>query len=146
MPRTLSSLLIALALLIGGLGFVLPTEVHAKQCPDGSVVLENVPCPPKVDPIRLKNYLDVGIKGKAADNSLSILIIRDIPNFLLSFIGLICLVFFLINGLRYLLGAGVTESTTEAKNGMLAAALGLVVTLTAFGVVTLINNFIKNAP
>lgn len=76
------------------------------------------------------------------NTSIRSLILHDIPNFLIAFIGVVFMVFFLINAFRYLIGSGNTESTGAAKSGMLSAIIGIVVVVTAYGIVVVANRWI----
>ncbi len=74
--------------------------------------------------------------------SIKTLILHDIPNFLIAFVGLVFAVYFLINAFHYLLSAGNTEGTTAAKGGMLSAIIGLIVVIVAYGAVAVARGWI----
>ncbi len=54
---------------------------------------------------------------------------------ILSLIGLIAILFIIINGFRYITARGDDEQTSKAKQGLLWAVLGLVVTVMAYVIV-----------
>lgn len=95
------------------------------------IVLAQSPATPQ---IQIENHLKV--------NNLRELITNTVPNFLLSLVGAVAVAFFLINAVKYLLGAGNTESTGEAKLGMLAGIIGLVVALTALLVMSTVQGLL----
>lgn len=66
-----------------------------------------------------------------------------IPRLLISFAGLIALIFFLINAVKFLFGAGNEKSTTEGKQGMAFAGIGLAIVIAAYLLVTIGANVFK---
>lgn len=95
--------------------------------------------PKKADPIDLSQYSPF-----PEGTSIRSLILSTIPNFLIAFVGFTFLVYFLINAFRYLISSGNSEGTTAAKSGMLSAIIGIIVSLTAFGVVNVAARWIGN--
>jgi len=98
------------------------------------------PIPPK-DPIDIRQYSPF-----PEGTTLKGLITGTIPNFLIAFVGFVFMVYFLINAFRYLVSAGNSEGTTAAKNGMLSAIIGIIVVLTAFGVITVASRWVLITP
>jgi len=85
----------------------------------------------------------VALDSKIKFDSLNQLISEGIPGFLITFVGLVGLIFFFINAFRYLISAGNDEATTEAKRGMLYAVIGLVIALSAYLIVKFIGVIIS---
>ncbi|MBI2589424.1 hypothetical protein HYW32_00095 [Candidatus Berkelbacteria bacterium] len=86
---------------------------------------------------------EIDLKSVLNVDSIETLVTSSIPNILIILLGLVTLVFFMINAFRYLLGAGDTDATKEAKNGMLFAIMGAVVVLTAYGILEVLKRFIE---
>lgn len=57
---------------------------------------------------------------------------------LFGFIGAIALLIIVVSGFRYILSGGEPEKTAKAKNGIIYAAVGLVVAISAQAIVTLV--------
>jgi len=89
------------------------------------------------DPVIPKNFLN--------DNfaSLDKILKVGIPQLLVTFAGLITLVVFLINAVKYLFSAGTDEKTDEAKKGMTYAVIGQGVVVSAYFVVSLAASIFK---
>ncbi len=52
--------------------------------------------------------------------------------------GAVCLLILVIAGLRYVISAGNPEAITKSKNAMIYAAVGLVVCISAYMIVTFV--------
>ena len=115
------------------LGWALPTVASAQTGGANPGVQSSSPSAPPIPP--LTHYLN--------SENLSDLIVKDIPTFLVEFIGVVFLIMFFYNALRYL-WAGSTafggESgkrvISDAKTGMTGAVIGLVVALMAYAIIS----------
>lgn len=65
--------------------------------------------------------------------------INSIYKFVSLIIGVLGAVMFIIGGFQYLLSAGNTSAAGEAKNTMFAALAGIIIVLTAFFLLKIIN-------
>ncbi len=59
----------------------------------------------------------------------------SISSILLFIIGAISIIMIIIGGLRYVLSAGDSKATTDAKNTILYAVIGLVIALSAYSII-----------
>lgn len=64
--------------------------------------------------------------------------IRKIVGIVFGIAGALALLFIVIGGLRYILSAGNPESSAQAKNTIVYALVGLVITITAYGIVAFV--------
>ncbi len=76
---------------------------------------------------------------------------EDIPSFIvkliniiLSVVGILAVLFIIIGGLRYITSAGSPASVTAAKNTVLYALMGLIVSVLSFAIVQVITNLLIN--
>ncbi len=74
--------------------------------------------------------------------SLEALILIEFPRFLIAVAGVVALVFFLMNAMKYLMNAGNESATGEAKQGMVYAGIGLALVVLAFAAISLIRDLI----
>jgi len=75
-------------------------------------------------------------------SSLEDLIVIEIPRFLIAVGGVVGLIFFLINAMKYLVNAGNEAATSAAKQGMIFAGIGLAVVVFAFAIVSVLKNIL----
>lgn len=68
-------------------------------------------------------------------SSIEDVILKTIPNILLSLVGLVAMGYFLVNALRYIFSAGNSDATAEAKTGMIYAAIGIAVVVLSYGII-----------
>lgn len=68
--------------------------------------------------------------------------ILNIPQILAGFAGIVGMFFFLINGFKYLTGAGNEATTTEAKQGLLYSAIGIALAALTFTIISIAKNLI----
>jgi len=68
-------------------------------------------------------------------------VLVGVIDFLLAFLGIVAMLFFLFNAYKYLVGAGNTETTGEAKTGMLMAVIGIAIAVGAFLVLNFAAGF-----
>ncbi len=82
---------------------------------------------------------DVSAGASAAQGSLGTFdvatIIKTVTNTLIFFIGAISVIVIIIAGLRYVVSGGNAASVQGAKNTLLYAIIGLVVSISAFAIV-----------
>lgn len=62
-------------------------------------------------------------------------ILTKVASILSIAIGATCVIVIIISGLRYILSGGDSQQTANAKNAILYAIIGIVITLTARGIV-----------
>lgn len=67
--------------------------------------------------------------------------IPNIINVVLTVVGALCLLFITIGGFKYVISRGEPQATNNAKNTILYAVIGMVITLLAAGIV---NFVLKN--
>ena len=76
------------------------------------------------------------IEGKVSTLSDAVIVVTL---YLLSFIGLISLLFIVLAGIRYMSSSGNEEKMKSAKDAFYSAVLGLSVALMAYGILSVIN-------
>lgn len=64
----------------------------------------------------------------------------DIVKYLMTFLGIIAVVVILIGGFKWMTAAGNEDQVSQAKKMIIAGAIGLVVILSAFAIVTFVIN------
>jgi hypothetical protein len=69
--------------------------------------------------------------------------VRTVLRAFLGMVGLIAVLFIIINGFRYLTSAGNEEQTTQAKQGLLWAIIGLMVSIMAYVIVFALDNLFR---
>jgi hypothetical protein len=67
-------------------------------------------------------------------------IIRDVTNTLIFFVGAISVIVLIIGGIRYIVSGGNSSSVEGAKNTILYAVVGIVVSVAAYAIVTFVLN------
>ncbi len=77
------------------------------------------------------NNINIPGCGKNADQSL----VANIISIVSGVAGAVCLLIIVIAGLRYVISNGNPESITKSKNAIIYAAIGLVVSLSAYMIV-----------
>ena len=68
-------------------------------------------------------------------------VFRQITNTILYIVGIIAVIMLIIGGIRYVVSGGDSKKVTDAKNTVLYAIIGLVISFLAFAIV----NFVINA-
>lgn len=68
---------------------------------------------------------------------------NSITTILLFLIGAIAIIMIIIGGLRYVLSAGDSKSTNDAKNTILYAVIGLVIALASYSIIKFVLGGIK---
>lgn len=66
-----------------------------------------------------------------------------IVRYLFSIIGIVCLIFMVIAGIKYATSAGSEQNITSSKEAFTSAALGLVVALLAYGILDVIQGILN---
>lgn len=79
--------------------------------------------------IEVENVPEVTLTTDTVGNALSAVFIA---------IGALSILFLLIGGVRYILSAGDQSQVTQAKNTIMYALVGIVVSLSAFAIVQLV--------
>ena len=69
----------------------------------------------------------------------------DIVKYLMTFLGIIAVVIILIGGFRWMTASGNEDRVASAKKTITAGAIGLVVILAAFAIVTFVIQITTNA-
>ena len=67
-------------------------------------------------------------------------VFRRLTNTLLLIVGLISVIMLVYGGLRYILSGGDSKKVTDAKNTILYAIIGLIISLLAFAIVNFVLN------
>lgn len=74
-------------------------------------------------------------EGKSAENSNTNNFVNDIVNTLLFIIGALSVVMIIVGGIMYVVSGGNSSTVTMAKNTLLYAIVGFVVSLLAYAIV-----------
>lgn len=82
---------------------------------------------------------EVGVPATAANDAT----VQTIVAAAFMIIGAICVLFIIIGGYRYVISVGNSSQITQAKNTILYAVVGLVVTIVSFAVVQLVIGLFK---
>ncbi|HAM88220.1 MAG: hypothetical protein US83_C0010G0039 [Candidatus Falkowbacteria bacterium GW2011_GWC2_38_22] len=69
----------------------------------------------------------------------------EIVKYLMTFLGIIAVVIILYGGFKWMTAAGNQDSVEDAKKIIIAGAIGLVVILSAFAIITFIVNITNDA-
>jgi len=69
----------------------------------------------------------------------------DIVKYLMTFLGIIAVVIILIGGFRWMTAGGNEDRIASAKKTIIAGAIGLIVILAAFAIVTFVIQITTNA-
>lgn len=67
-----------------------------------------------------------------------------IIKYLFSIIGIVCLIFIVIAGMKYTTSAGNEQKATSAKEAFSSAALGLVIALLAYSILDIIQGILNS--
>jgi len=120
---TFRSLTLTAALVFGGIGapLLVPATVSATTSSDA---------------------ICTGVKGATGqskcDGSQLSGLFRNVINILLFVIGLVAVLMIIIGGIRYVVSAGDQSAITGAKNTILYAVVGLVVSILAYAIVNFV--------
>ena len=101
-------------------------------------------CPPGQDgnPCKLINPA----KGQLVDTDNFPQLLSDIIKILLSFAGVIGVIFLILGGYRYIASQGNEEGMEKAKKTIMGALIGIVLIILSFAVVAIINNLLVKGP
>lgn len=101
-------------------------------------------CPPGQDgnPCKLVNPA----KGQLVDTDNFPQLLSDIIKILLSFAGVVGVIFLIIGGYRYITSQGNEEGMEKAKKTITGALIGIVLIILSFAVVAIINNLLVKGP
>ncbi len=93
----------------------------------------------------LEGGLRNGINAARADDQPSDLfgdtgIFKKITNIMLFMVGILSVIMLIVGGMHYVISGGKKESVTTAKNTILYAIVGLIVSLMAFAIINFILN------
>lgn len=69
-----------------------------------------------------------------------------LTNTILLVVGLISVIMLVYGGLRYILSGGDSKKVTDAKNTILYAIIGLIISLLAYAIVHFVLNSVVGAP
>lgn len=64
--------------------------------------------------------------------------------YLFSIIGIVCLIFMVIAGIKYMTSAGSEQKITSAKEAFSSAVLGLTIALLAYGILDIIQGILNS--
>lgn len=70
-------------------------------------------------------------------------ILTKVASILSIIVGVVCVIAIIIGGLRYILSGGDSQQTANAKNAILYAIVGLVITITARAILVFVLGRIK---
>ena len=159
---------VVICILIAGILYASPELVIAQgtvdhgSCASEGKILDPVkkecvpnPCPPGQEP------RDPGQSFNAATNPCKIInpakgqlvdtdnfpqLLSDIIKILLSFAGVIGVIFLILGGYRYIASQGNEEGMEKAKKTIMGALIGIVLIILSFAVVAIINNLLVKGP
>lgn len=69
-------------------------------------------------------------------------VFTGITNTILYFIGIISVIMLIFGGLKYALSAGDSKKVTDAKNTILYALIGLIISVLAYAIVNFVLNIV----
>lgn len=92
------------------------------------------------DLIYLAKLPDIGLDNPLKFNTIEDFVFQNLPQFLISVLAPITLVFFFINAYQYLIGAASENAVTDAKRGMLFTGIGLAIILLSYSIIALIKS------
>ncbi len=89
------------------------------------------------------NYaMNFGLQAQNGDvRDVAVSIVR----YLMTFLGIIAVIIILIGGFRWMTAAGNEDKVASAKKTIIAGAIGLVIVIAAFAIVTFVVQFTNNA-
>ena len=73
-------------------------------------------------------------------------VFTQITNTVLYIVGIISVIMLIYGGLRYVISGGDSKKVTDAKNTILYAIIGLIVSILAFAIVNFVINAITGTP
>ncbi len=114
-------LILPMVLIVGMLGIVLVPEVSAMTLQEGAEAARCDGCPSDL-------FGDNGV-------------FKKITNTILYIVGIIAVVMLIIGGIKYVISGGDSKKVTDAKNTVLYAIIGLIISFLAFAIV----NFVISA-
>jgi len=114
------TLVVIATLLVFGLAFLVPDSAFAASVADGVNAAKGDGQPTQL-------FGDVGI-------------VTTITNILLFIVGALSVIMLIIGGLRYVISGGNSTAVTAAKNTILYAIVGLVISLLAFAAINFVLN------
>ncbi len=71
-------------------------------------------------------------------------IITNITNTLLAVVGIIAVVMLIYGGIRYIISGGDQKKVTDAKNTILYAIIGLIISLLSYAIINFVLNSLTN--
>lgn len=116
-------------------GLTLTEEEREELTRQGVTLDANDNVVPPAGELRPLAPIDLSGANPFKATSIQEIILKTIPTFLLGFVGLIAIVVFFINALRYIFSAGNADATDEAKTGMLYAAIGAIVVVLSYTII-----------
>lgn len=69
--------------------------------------------------------------------------IRQVANILIFIVGAIAVIMIIIGAIRYTIAQGDQNAITSAKNTIIYALVGIVVAVSAYGIVTFVTNSLR---
>ena len=114
----------AIFMISGGL-LALPTASHAATCTDGNSIRSGIECAP-ADSKQNKFSVANGI--------------QNVVNTLLFVVGIASVIVIIVSGLRFVLAGGNAQTVSSARDGILYAVIGIVVSLLAYAIVNFVLN------
>ena len=66
-------------------------------------------------------------------------VFKQITNTILYIVGIIAVIMLIIGGIKYLISGGDSKKVTDAKNTVLYAIIGIVISVLAFSIVNFVN-------
>lgn len=70
--------------------------------------------------------------------------VQSVVSFVLALTGVIALLIIVISGFRYTISRGDSNSVKSAKEAIIYACIGLIITMSAYAIVTVVFNGIKS--
>lgn len=129
--KRLLALLAVPVFALGVAGVAMPVTTHALSLSDGATNAKGDDQSPCL----------FGTEGAACQGKEPIF--KTITNVLLFIIGAVSVIMLVIGGIRYTVSAGDSKAVTDAKNTILYAIVGIVVSILAYAVVNFIISSFK---
>lgn len=95
------------------------------------------------DPLGFNRAQGIGFSTPAENDPREIAV--DIIQYLMTFLGIIAVVVILLGGFRWMTAAGNEDKVASAKKTIIAGAIGLIIILAAFAIVTFVVNVANDA-
>lgn len=119
-------IIIPVLLLVGAVTFAIVPEVSAITLREGAEAARCDGCP----------------EDLFGDNGA----FKQVTNTILYIVGIIAVIMLIIGGIKYVISGGDSKKITDAKNTVLYAIIGLIISFLAFAIVNFVISALPKAP